>query len=226
MKKIGLIGGISWTSTIDYYKFINEGVNQKLGGLNSAEIVIDSINFASIQKVGWKNSYDLLLKSATKLKNYGVDTIVLCANTAHLFKEKLENQIQIPIISIISATANKLKINKLKTVALLGTKYTMELDFYKKKLASFGFEIIIPEKESVRDKIQHIVKNELGKGDINKKSKDFFLSTINELINDGAEGVIFGCTEIPLLLNQSDVSIPIFNTTEIHSKEIVKYILK
>lgn len=184
MKIIGLIGGISWTSTIDYYKFINEGVNQKLGGLSSAEIVIDSINFESIQKVGWENSYDLLLKSATKLKSLGVDAIVLCANTAHLFKEKLENQIQIPIISIISATANQLKINKLKTVALLGTKYTMELDFYKMELASFGFEIMIPEKESVRDKIQHIVKNELGKGDINKKSKDFFLSIINELIND------------------------------------------
>ncbi|MFN3851259.1 MAG: aspartate/glutamate racemase family protein [Spirosomataceae bacterium] len=225
MKKVGLVGGISWVSTLDYYKAINEGVNHKLGGLNSAECIIYSINFAELQEKTWDNSYELLLNACKSLTNSGAESIVLCANTAHIFADKLERETQLPFINIIDETAKVIVSQGIKSVGLLGTKFTMESDFYLSKLQFFGLNILIPESQSTRDEIQHILKNELGKGEIKRESKVRLLEITNELIKQGAEGIILGCTEIPLLISQEDFSIPVFDTTQIHSEAIVNYMI-
>ena len=149
MKKIGLVGGISWTSTLDYYKFINEGVNAKLGGLNFAECIIYSLNFGDIYTQSWDNSYDLLLNACDSLKKSGADGIALCANTAHLYADRLEQEINLPIIHIFTETAKTINKNGFKKVGLLGTKFTMEMDFYRNKLESFGLEVLTPEKQRI-----------------------------------------------------------------------------
>ena len=225
MKKIGLVGGISWLSTMDYYKFINEGVNSKLGGLNFAECIIYSLNFGDIQSVSWENSFELLLNACESLKMSGVESIVLCANTAHLFADKLQEKIKIPIIHIGAETSKAVNKQGLKKVGLLGTKFTMEMDFYKNKLKEFGLEVIIPEKQETRDYIQFTVKEELGIGYINAETKKNYITIANELVERGAEGIILGCTEIPMLISQNDFKIPIFDTTKIHSQAIVEYIV-
>jgi aspartate racemase len=225
MKKIGLVGGISWVSTMDYYKFINEGVNSKLGGLNFAECIIYSLNFGDIQAKSWDNSFELLLNACESLKKSGVDSIVLCANTAHLFADKLQEAIQLPIIHIGAETAKAVNKDGLKKVGLLGTKFTMEMDFYRNKLEEYGLEVLMPEKEETRDYIQHTVKEELGIGFINPKTKANYISIVKELVDRGAECIILGCTEIPMLISQDDFAIPIFDTTKIHSQAIVEYVV-
>ena len=223
MKKIGLVGGISWVATSDYYKFINEGINLKLGGLNFAECVIYSLNFGDIQAKTWNNSFELLLKACESLKLSGVDAIVLCANTAHLFAEQLQETIKLPIIHIGTETAKAIRKKGYKKAGLLGTKFTMEMDFYRKKLEEYGLEVLIPDKQETRDYIQFTVKEELGIGFINPETKAKYISIVNELVERGAECIILGCTEIPLLINQDDFIIPIFDTTKIHSQAIVEY---
>lgn len=225
MKKIGLVGGISWVSTMDYYKFINEGVNSKLGGLNFAECVIYSLNFGDIQAKSWNNSFELLLNACESLKKSGVDSIVLCANTAHLFADELQEKIKLPIIHIGAETAKAINKQGLKKVGLLGTKFTMEMDFYKNKLEEYGLEVLIPEKQETRDYIQHTLKEELGIGFINPKTKTNYIAIAKELVDRGAECIILGCTEIPMLISQDDFAIPVFDTTKIHSQAIVEYIV-
>jgi len=225
MKKIGLVGGISWVSTMDYYKFINEGVNSKLGGLNFAECVLYSLNFGDIQSVSWVNSFELLLNACESLKKSGVDSIVLCANTAHLFADKLQETIKIPIIHIGVETAKAVTKQGLNKVGLLGTKFTMEMDFYRNILEEFGLEVMVPEKQETRDYIQLTIKEELGTGYINNETKKNYITIANELIERGAECIILGCTEIPMLISQDDFKIPVFDTTKIHSQAIVEYIV-
>jgi len=225
MKKIGLVGGISWVSTMDYYKFINEGVNSKLGGLNFAECVLYSLNFGDIQSVSWVNSFELLLNACESLKKSGVDSIVLCANTAHLFADKLQETIKIPIIHIGVETAKAVTKQGLNKVGLLGTKFTMEMDFYRNILEEFGLEVMVPEKQETRDYIQLTIKEELGAGYINNETKKNYITIANELIERGAECIILGCTEIPMLISQDDFKIPVFDTTKIHSQAIVEYIV-
>lgn len=225
MKKIGLVGGISWVSTVDYYKFINEGVNAKLGGLNFAECIIYSLNFGDIQAQSWENSFGLLLNACETLKRSGVDSIVLCANTAHLFADRLQEAIKLPIIHIGTETAKAINKSGCKKVGLLGTKFTMEMDFYRNKLEEFGLEVLIPEQQETRDYIQYTVKEELGVGFIDPETKKKYISIIKELVDRGAEGIILGCTEIPMLIRQSDFTIPVFDTTKIHSEAIVDYIV-
>src|SRR6476620_9568180 len=225
MKKIGLVGGISWVSTMDYYKFINEGVNSKLGGLNFAECVLYSLNFGDIQSVSWVNSFELLLNACESLKKSGVDSIVLCANTAHLFADKLQETIKMPIIHIGIETAKAVTKQGLNKVGLLGTKFTMEMDFYRNILEEFGLEVMVPEKQETRDYIQLTVKEELGTGYINNETKKNYITIANELIEHGAECIILGCTEIPMLISQDDFKIPVFDTTKIHSQAIVEYIV-
>lgn len=226
MKKIGLVGGISWVSTIDYYRFINEGVNEKLGGFNFAECIIYSLNFGDIQAKSWDNSFDLLLNACESLKKSGVDAIVLCANTAHLFADRLQQTVQLPVIHIVEETAKAITKKGFKRAGLLGTKFTMEMDFYRNKLEEFGLEVLIPEKQETRDYIQHTVKEELGTGFINAKTKINYVSIANELIARGAECIILGCTEIPMLISQADFEIPVFDTTRIHSQAVVEYIIR
>lgn len=225
MKKIGLVGGISWVSTMDYYKFINEGINEKLGGLHFAECIIYSLNFGDIQEKGWVNSFELLLHACESLKRSGADALVLCANTAHLFAGPLQEKIGLPIIHIITETAKAVNQRGLVKMGLLGTKFTMEMEFYRKKLEEYGLEVLIPEEQETRDYIQYTLKEELGRGVIKAETKQRYISIVKELVERGAEGVLLGCTEIPLLIGQEDFSIPIFDTTKIHSEAIVNYAL-
>jgi aspartate racemase len=225
MKKIGLVGGISWVSTLDYYKFINEGVNSKLGGLNFAECLIYSLNFGDVQEKSWNNSFELLLKACENLKKGGADSLVLCANTAHLFADRLQEEIGLPIIHIGEETAKAVTQQGFKRVGLLGTKFTMEMDFYRKKLEAYGLEVLVPAKQETRDYIQHTVKEELGIGFINPATKSNYIEIVNELVDRGAECIILGCTEIPMLISQDDFTLPVFDTTKIHSRAIVEYII-
>jgi len=225
MKKVGLVGGTSWVSTIDYYKFINEGVNKKLGGLQFAECLIYSLNFGDIQEKTWPNAYELVLNACLSLQKSGVDAIVLCANTAHMHADKIEKEIDVPLIHIGTETAKAITQEKITTVGLLGTSFSMEMDFYKDRLKSFGLNVLIPESQETRNYIQQVLKQELGKGIINPESKENYIKIANELIERGAEGIILGCTEIPLLIDQSDFSVPVFDTTKIHSDAIVSFML-
>jgi aspartate racemase len=225
MKRIGLVGGVSWVSTMDYYKFINEGVNEKLGGLNFADCMICSLNFGDVQARGWEDSFELLLDACGRLKASGVEAIALCANTAHLFADRLQDTMKLPIIHIGSETAKVVSRQGLKRVGLLGTKFTMEMDFYRNKLEEHGLEVLIPEMQETRDYIQFTVKEELGRGLARKETFQEYIAIVEALAERGAEGVILGCTEIPMLINQDHFSMPVFDTTRIHSQAIVEYLL-
>jgi aspartate racemase len=225
MRKIGLVGGISWVSTIDYYRFINEGINERLGGLNFAECLIYSLNFGDVQDKTWEGSFDLLLNACESLKRSGVEAIVLCANTAHLFADQLEEKIALPIIHIGSETAKAINAAGIKNVGLLATVFTMEKEFYIKKLEDYGLKVLVPAKKETRDYIQLTLKEELGRGVIAEETKARYIKIVNELIADGAEGIILGCTEIPMLISQADFDIPVFDTTKIHCQAIVDYVL-
>ncbi len=225
MKKVGLVGGISWVSTLDYYKLINEGIHKKLGGLNFAECIIYSLNFGDIQEKTWEKAYPLLLDACICLKNSGAAGIALCANTAHLYADELQAAIQLPLIHIGTATASTVKQNNIKKVGLLGTKFTMELDFYKAKLAESGLAVITPAAQQTRDYVQHTVKEELGRGIISPETKSNYIAIVNDMIAAGAGGIILGCTEIPLLLSQNDFSVPVFDTVKIHAAAIVDFAL-
>ncbi|WP_052331447.1 aspartate/glutamate racemase family protein [Echinicola vietnamensis] len=223
MKKIGIVGGISWTSTLDYYKYINEGINHRLGGLHAAECVIYSLNFSDIQKVGWVNSFDLIYNACEKLISCHVDAIVLGANTAHLFADEIQAHLDVPIIHIAEATAKAIKKENLSKVGLLATKFTMEMDFYKDKLLQNNIETIIPAENKDVETIQYILKNELGKGIVSEASKRKFIRFAEMLVDRGAQGIVLGCTEIPMLIHPSDVGFPVFDTTKLHVEQIVEY---
>lgn len=227
MKKIGLIGGISWVSTADYYRLINEGINERMGGLNFSECLVYSFNYADIKKNNdandWDSTFNMLLKGCEFLKSGGAEAIVLCANTMHLIADKLQEAIGIPLIHIAEATAAEIQKKKIKKVALLGTKFTMELDFFKDKLAANGIETIIPDNQEDKDFIHYTIFEELGRGLVTDETKKRYLEIADELIQKGAEGIILGCTEIPLVIKPEDVSVPIFDTALIHSKAAVDF---
>ncbi|MCE3259798.1 MAG: aspartate racemase [Bacteroidetes bacterium] len=228
MKTLGLVGGVSWVSTMDYYKFINEGINEKLGGLNFSKCIIYSLNYDEIKRNNDRNDWDANLKIVSEavrhLENSGAQGIVLCANTMHLIAEQLQERIAIPIIHIASATAAEIKKSGLKKVGLLGTKFTMERDFYTSRLLKEGIQAIIPD-ENDRDFIHYTIFEELGRNIISPESKKRYISIINALQARGAEGVILGCTEIPLIIKPGDVNIPVFDTAHIHSKAAVEFSL-
>lgn len=227
MKKIGLVGGISWTSTLDYYRYLNQGINEKLGALNFAECLIYSVNFDDFQRYNaaydWDATFELLSTAAENLKKAGAEAIVLCANTAHIVADRIEKHIQLPLIHITTATADAICQKNLKKVGLLGTTYTMELDFYKDKLIERGIEPLIPELQAERDYIEDTLRYELGKGVIKPETKVAYLKIIQQLIDRGAEGIILGCTEIPLLIRAEDVAVPVFDTTRIHTQAAVEF---
>lgn len=225
MNKIGLVGGVSWVSTMDYYRFINDGINKKLGGLNFAECMIYSLNFGDIQAKTWENSFELLLGACEDLKKSGVSAIALCANTAHLFADELQEKVDLPFVHIGTETAKVVRQHGIRKVGLLGTKFTMEMDFYLKKLQENGLEVLVPEKQDTRDYVQLTVKEELGRGIIKPKTREKYIAIANDLVKRGAEGIILGCTEIPMLISQEDFSFPVFDTTKIHSEAIVNYML-
>jgi len=225
MKKLGLVGGLSWVSTVEYYRYINEGVNSRLGGLNFAELILYSLNFGELQAGGWNNAFPLLLNACSSLQRSGAEGIMLCANTAHLYAEELQSEIDVPLISIVSETAKAIQRAELTRIGLLGTSFTMEADFFKDGLASAGIEALIPPQQKTRDYIQHTLKEELGRGILKAETKAAYLKIIDELIEDGADCIAFACTEIPLLLSQEDVSVPVFDTLQIHANAAVEIIL-
>jgi len=228
MKKLGLLGGISWVSTIDYYKYINEGINEKLGDLNYAECIIYSVNFQEVHNNNnaddWDANFKLFSVACENLKKSGAEVIVLCANTAHLIADRIQQAVQLPLINIATATATTINKQGLKKVGLLGTKFTMERDFFKEKLAEKGIEALVPEKED-RDYIVKTLDKELHKGIILEETKKGYLAIIDRLIKVGAEGIILGCTEIPLLIKPEEISVPAFDTTSIHAQAAVEFAL-
>ncbi|MBW1656297.1 aspartate/glutamate racemase family protein [Flavobacterium quisquiliarum] len=227
MRKIGLIGGISWVSTSDYYTLINKGINEKLGGLNFSECLIYSFNYADIKKNNdandWDSTFNMLFKGCEFLKSGGAEAIVLCANTMHLIADKLQKAIDLPVIHIAEETAKAIQKKEVKKVGLLGTKFTMELDFFKNKLTQKGIEALIPESEEDKDFVHWTIFEELGRGIVTEETKKRYLKIANKLIQNGAEGIILGCTEIPLVIKEGDLAVPIFDTTLIHTKAAIDF---
>lgn len=228
MKTIGLIGGTGWTSTLEYYRIINQETNKRLGGLYSAKIIMTSFNYAEIDKLNKSEDhagvYKLVLESANKLKKCSVDCLVLCANTLHQYVEGLEKEINVPVVHIADATAKEIKKFNISTIGLLGTRFTMEMDFYTRRLKEKGIGSIVPEK-SDRDFIHNAIMRELLVEVFTDETKEKFLHIIDELEQNGAKGIVLGCTEIPLLIKQEDIRLPVFNTLEIHAKAAVDFAL-
>ncbi|HBF5147353.1 TPA: aspartate/glutamate racemase family protein [Clostridioides difficile] len=222
MKTIGLIGGMSWESTITYYQVINTVIKERLGGLHSSKCILYSVDFQEIEECqssgNWEKSAKILADAAIKLQEAGADFIVICTNTMHKVSDKIQESIHIPLLHIADVTATVLREKEIKKVALLGTKYTMEQDFYKNIIINNGIEVLIPNEED-RIIVNDTIFNELCLGIVSESSKKAFLSIIDKLSKQGAEGVILGCTEIGLLIKQNDTSIPLFDTTVIHAIE-------
>ena len=220
MKTIGLIGGMSWESTVTYYQIVNETVKRELGGLHSAKILLYSVDFAEIEeyqaKGEWEKSAGVLTEAAMNLEKAGADYLVICTNTMHKVAPEIRKHISIPILHIAEAAAEELKKNSISRVGLLGTKYTMTQEFYKSKLIDAGIDVVIPNGEDV-ETVNGIIYNELCLGIVSEESKQKFRQIIAELAKNGAQGVILGCTEIGLLIQQKDVELPVFDTTQIHA---------
>ena len=229
MKTIGLIGGTGWPSTLEYYRIINEEANKRLGGLNAARCILYSFNYADIDECNKREDhekvYEYILDAATRLKNAGADFIVLCANTMHQYVERLDDEIKLPIVHIADATSAEIKKQGLSTIGLLGTKFTMEMDFYTKRLSEQGIASIVPGADE-RLFIHDTIMNELLKEIFKLESKKKFLDIINDLEQKGAQGIVLGCTEIPLLIKQADTHLPVFNTLNLHAKAAVDFALK
>jgi aspartate racemase len=228
MKTLGLIGGMSWVSTIDYYRIINEQTNQKLGSLHSAKILLYSVNYEEskppVDPREWDKPSQNLLNIARKLENAGADAIVLCANTPHMAADFIQQQIKIPLIHIAEETAKEIVKYNLKTVGLLGTKITMEQDFFKQRLLKFGIESLVPN-EGQRNFIHATIMQELGKGIFTNDTKSRYLEIMKDLHEQGAEGIILGCTEIPMLIKREDSEMQLFDTTMIHATAAVNFAL-
>ena len=229
LKIIGLIGGMSWESTVTYYKIINETVKEKLGGLHSAKCILYSIDFQEIEECqangNWEKSGEILGEAANNLEKAGADFIVICTNTMHKVINQIKEKISIPILHIAEMTAEKILEKGLKNIALLGTKYTMEQDFYKSKLIEKGINVIIPDKNDI-EIINKVIYDELCLGTINSNSKKKFLEIVDKLRSKGAEGIILGCTEIGLLIKNEDTDVPLFDTAVIHAEEAAIYSIK
>ena len=229
LKTIGLIGGMSWESTVTYYKIINEVIKEKLGGLHSAKCVLYSVDFQEIEECqangNWEKSGEILGEAAYNLEKAGADFIVICTNTMHKVVDQIKEKISIPILHIAEMTAEKILEKGLKNIALLGTKYTMEQDFYKSKLIEKGINVIIPDKNDI-EIINEVIYDELCLGTINSDSKKKFLEIVDKLRSKGAEGIILGCTEIGLLIKNEDTDVPLFDTAIIHAEQAAIYSIK
>ncbi len=227
MKTIGLIGGMSWESSLEYYRIINEEVKKKLGGFHSGKIVMYSVEFAEIEKLqregNWDKATEFMIDAAKKVEKGGADFVLICTNTMHKMAEEVQQNINIPLLHMVDEVAKEIQAKGQKKVGLLGTRFTMEQDFYKGRLLKkHEIEAIIPPLDE-RKIIHGILYNELCMGEIKKASKNKFGTIINNLVARGAEGIILGCTEIPLLVDQEDYEVPLFDTTTIHAKAAVKY---
>jgi aspartate racemase len=222
MKMIGLIGGMSWESTLEYYRIINQRMKEKIGGFHSAKILLYSVDFQEVESLqhrgGWKELTELMIDAAQRVERAGAELLVICTNTMHKMAPEVQKSIRIPLLHIVDVTAAEVKRRSLRTVGLLGTRFTMEQDFYKLRLSQdHGLEVLIPE-EKERELIHGILYNELCLGEIKETSRGVFQGIIAGLVSRGAQGIILGCTEIPLLVSQQDYDIPLFDTTAIHAR--------
>jgi len=228
MKTIGMIGGTGWPSTLEYYRILNQETNRRLGGLSSAKIILSSFNYAEVDALNKKDDhagvYKLVLDAAQRLKRSSVDFIIICANTMHQYVEMLEVTLGLKIVHIAEATAKEIKRQGISNIGLLGTRFTMEMDFYTKRLSDAGIKSIIPDQPD-RNFIHTAIMDELIKEKLKTETRERFIKIINRLEARGAKGIVLGCTEIPLLLKQKDVSLPLFNTLEIHAKAAVDFAL-
>lgn len=228
-KTLGLIGGMSWESTIPYYRMINEYVKSQLGGLHSAKIILHSVDFHEIEQLqsqgDWAQAATLLGNIAIGLRQAGADAIVICTNTMHNVADDVERACQLPLLHIADATGASLKQHGMKRVGLLGTRYTMEQDFYRQRIQErFGIEIIIPD-QAEREQVNRIIFDELCLGNMNEASRQVYRGIIQQLEQQGAEGIILGCTEIPLLIGAGDATVPLFDTSHLHAIAAAKFAL-
>ena len=229
MKVIGLLGGMSWESSLEYYRILNEIIKERLGGLHSAKCILYSVDFEEIENLQHQGKWDeltkIMIESAQNLEKAGADMVLICTNTMHKMANEVQKELKIPLLHIADAAAQKVKEMNLKKVGLLGTKYTMEQDFYKGRIKKkYDIDVIIPDLDE-REIVHDVIFNELCLGKIKKESKEQYKKIIQNLIQKGAEGIILGCTEIPLLINQEDFDVPIFDTTMIHCQAAVDHAL-
>jgi aspartate racemase len=229
MKTIGMIGGMSWESSIEYYRIVNQAVREKLGGLHSAKSIMVSVEFAEIEMLQHQNNWSelakIMIEAARGLERGGADFVIICTNTMHKMYDILQNAIKIPMLNIADATAEKIKMEGIDRVALLGTRFTMEENFYKGRLVdNYGLEVMIPAPDQM-DTVHRIIYDELCAGIIKPDSKQKYAAIIQDLVARGAGGVILGCTEIGLLVKPEDSMVPLYDTTEIHARAAVDYAL-
>ena len=227
MKTIGLLGGMSWESTAHYYTELNQGIKKALGGLHSAQILMYSVDFGPIEKLqakgDWESLGDIMADAARKVEKGGADCLLICTNTMHKLAAQVEDAVNIPLLHIADATAQVLVHDKIKKVGLLGTAYTMEQEFYKNRLISkFGLDVIIPDEKD-RKSVHTIIYNELCLGQIKTQSKKDYINIAKRLIEQGAQGIILGCTEIGMLLKPEDIDIPLYDTAKIHAAKAVEW---
>jgi aspartate racemase len=228
MKVIGLIGGMSWKSSLEYYKIINELISARLGGWHSAKLIMYSVDFDEIDiehnNEDWKKTDRILIESAKKLEKAGADCVIICANTMHKLADDIQSNIKVPLIHIADATAERIEKKKIKNIGLLGTKFTMREDFYKGRLSrKYKLNVLVPEEDEI-----DIVNNEINNfilGKFNSAGKKKMLNVIDGLIKRGAEGIILGCTELPLIITEKDTKVPLFDTLRIHAEKAVEFSL-
>ena len=225
-KVIGLIGGLSWESSAEYYRLINELVREKLGGLHSADCVMTSFDFAEIealQSAGqWDEATRRMIDAAQRIERAGAELVLICSNTMHKMAEEVQRNIKIPLLHIADATAEQIVTRKLRRIGLLGTRFTMEEDFYKGRLTDkYGLDILVPDVDG-RHIVNSVIYDELVRGKIEPQSKHQYIRIMQDLVANGAEGIILGCTEITLLVNQQDCQVPLFDTTAIHAQVAVE----
>jgi aspartate racemase len=230
MKTIGMIGGMSWESTLEYYRIVNQEVKARLGGLHSAKCLLYSVDFEQIERLQranqWEDAGEVLASAAQSLEKGGADFLLICTNTMHKVAEAVEASVSIPLLHLADATAEKIKQDGLNKIALLGTRFTMEEAFYKGRLVdNFGLDVLIPNEPEM-DAIHRVIYDELCLGKIDSDSRQKYLDVIDRLKGEGAQGVILGCTEIGLLVKQGDTDVPLFDTTGIHARAAVDFALK
>lgn len=227
-RTLGIIGGMSWESTQSYYRLINEGIKAKLGNLHSADLLIHSVDFAPIGELQaqgkWEELGDIMVNSGKRLQAAGAQGLLIATNTMHKVAEQVQAATNLPLIHIADATADAIKQQGLTKIALLGTQFTMTEDFYKQRLMDAGVQVLIPNTDA-RAEVHRIIYDELCQGQLLASSRQYYMQVINELAAQGAEGVILGCTEIGLLINQADSPIPVFDTTAIHAAAAVQFLL-
>ena len=230
MKTIGMIGGMSWESSIEYYRIVNELVNARLGGFHSAKCLMYSVDFAEIEELQhlgkWDEATALMIDAAKRVQNGGAEFLIICTNTMHKMAEQVQQNISIPLLHIADATAEIIKIYDMKRIGLLGTRFTMEEDFYKGRLVDkYGLDVIVPNNDE-KAIVHRVIYDELCNGEIKESSKLKLIKIMDHLVENKAEGIILGCTEIGLLIKQEDIRVPLFDTTKIHAEAAVDYALK